>query len=200
MSDLKLDVGQAVELKEAFRREGYTNAEIKMLCERKGFLRQALEALYQDSCAKLSWNKVTIDRSTPFDNNFLGDDWKDRIDEKCSLSLTEIDFGKLEIRSMFKRGEKFLTFRENRRRLQEAGYISLDARVFQMFWENKSRIPKSWKKIKNGRIPNIIFDGTVVRGSVTIIWFQNGEWCTDTPFGIDDPMHRDDCFSAVIAP
>jgi hypothetical protein len=31
MSDLMLDVGQAVELKEAFRRGGYNNAEIKQL-------------------------------------------------------------------------------------------------------------------------------------------------------------------------
>ena len=38
MSEIKLDVDQASELKAAFRREDWTNEEIKMLCERKGLL------------------------------------------------------------------------------------------------------------------------------------------------------------------
>ncbi len=38
MSEIKLDVDQASELKAAFRREDYSNEEIKMLCERKGLL------------------------------------------------------------------------------------------------------------------------------------------------------------------
>lgn len=42
-----LDVGQANELKMAFRREGqWTNEDIKALCERKGFLHQVYEVLY----------------------------------------------------------------------------------------------------------------------------------------------------------
>lgn len=46
MSELMLDVGQANEIKMAFRREGpWTNEEIKMMCERKGFLTQVRQAL-----------------------------------------------------------------------------------------------------------------------------------------------------------
>ncbi len=44
--ELMLDVGQANEIKLAMRREGkWTNKEIKMLCERKGFLTQVHEVL-----------------------------------------------------------------------------------------------------------------------------------------------------------
>src|SRR3989344_2766904 len=45
MSEIKLDVDQASELKAAFRREDWTNEEIKMLCERKGFLGDVRQAL-----------------------------------------------------------------------------------------------------------------------------------------------------------
>lgn len=45
-NELMLDVGQANEIKLAMRREGpWTNEEIKMLCEQKGFLAQVREVL-----------------------------------------------------------------------------------------------------------------------------------------------------------
>jgi hypothetical protein len=45
-SELMLDVGQANELKLAFRREGdWDNEKIKVLTERRGFLRQVLDVL-----------------------------------------------------------------------------------------------------------------------------------------------------------
>lgn len=44
-SELMLDVGQANELKLAFRREGWSNQDIKALTERKGFLAEVLGVL-----------------------------------------------------------------------------------------------------------------------------------------------------------
>lgn len=44
-AELMLDVGQANELKLAFRREGWNNENIKALCERRGILKQIRDIL-----------------------------------------------------------------------------------------------------------------------------------------------------------
>ena len=80
--------------------------------------------------------------------------------------------------------DRWITGVERLERLKEAGYIRLDAKVFQTFWENKHCIPELWKEKVNGNTRYIFFDGTVLRAPnghryVLILYWSDGEWHWD---------------------
>lgn len=121
---------------------------------------------------------ISIDRGQPFNPvRFLDEGWTIEEEDECSLVLTQVDLAKVRFEHMLKPGERYIKGEERLRRLKEAGYVRLDAAVFQMLWDNKELIPKSWKKKGT-----VCFDGTVFRGGpfgdrcVFYLNWYSGQW------------------------
>src|ERR1700682_1671988 len=94
---------------------------------------------------------LTIDRTTPFRPAvFLGEGWTIEEQDNRSLVLTEVDLSKVRFETMLESGEEYLTGEEKQNRLKKAGHIRLDAKFFQTLWEDKTKIPESWKEKTNG--------------------------------------------------
>ena len=188
-SNLMLDVDQAGELKAAFRREGsWTNEEIKVLCERKGFLTEVRKALKGYSEIKLIEHSIGINRLEKFDPaTFMGDGWTIEEEDERALTLAKIDLSQVQMVDLLKRSESNIKGEKKLKRLKEAGYICLDAKVFQTLWESKSLIPECWKEKVNGKTRSVFFDGTVLRSPAGIrlvlflswfndMWHRNALW------------------------
>ena len=143
---------------------------------------------------------IKIDRSKPFDLKiFLSENcWSVEQEDSRALALTEFDLMKVQFKDMLNDSEP-VDGEEKQERLKKAGYICLDAKVFQTLWENKELIPSSWKEKINGEIRYICFDGTILRESVNnsgrvvllLYWqFGNWNWCfrwLHQSFDIDNP-------------
>ena len=102
--------------------------------------------------------KLTIDRSKPFDPvAFIGEKGlKIGEQDERALKLTEVDLSAVMLKHMLEDGEPPVVGEERQKRLKAAGYISLDARVFETLWNNQHLIPESWK----GK--SVFFEGTVL--------------------------------------
>ncbi len=143
-------------------------------------------------------NILKIDRSKPLDlMTFVGEGWSiwkgladsdglsgDEDQDNRSLALTEIDISKIELETTLKRGESSINGEQKQKRLKDDGRIRLDAKVFQTFWEDQSKIPEAWKKRVNGNIQYICFDGTILRipggdRSVLYLCWGGGSWSWD---------------------
>lgn len=109
--------------------------------------------------------KILIDRSQGFDiKKYLGDGWKIDEEDERSLAITELDLTKIEFVTTLQDGETSIPVNEKLERLKKDGRVSLDAKMFQTFWEYKEKIPPSWKEPINNYTRFVIFDGTVLRG------------------------------------
>ncbi|OGW86289.1 MAG: hypothetical protein A3C35_05790 [Omnitrophica bacterium RIFCSPHIGHO2_02_FULL_46_11] len=113
--------------------------------------------------------RLPINRSQPYDpSTYPSNVWSIREEDERSLALTEIDPSEIKLVSYLRAvdGNDPISGEENLVRLKEQetiGTVRLDARIHQMFWRNKHRIPEVWKeKIAKGYPPSIHFDGTVL--------------------------------------
>ena len=119
---------------------------------------------------------ISIDRAQPFDLvKFLGEGWAIDEQDEQSLALSEVDFANVRLENMLKKGEVWIKGEEKLERLKKAGYIRLDAKVFQALWENQPLILESWKKVI------VYFDGTILRGPggdryVLCLYWPGGQW------------------------
>ena len=118
----------------------------------------------------------SVNRAQLFDPvKFLGPGWSIEEQDKRALALTELDLTQVRLANVLKERETAITGGEKLSRLKKAGYIRLDAKVFQILWENQALIPKSWK----GSI--VDFDGTVLRHPsgnrcVLALYWRDGQW------------------------
>lgn len=128
---------------------------------------------------------IQIDRTQPFNlKKLLGDGWTIVEEDINSLKLTEFDLTKVQFKDMLKEGETSVNGEEKQKRLKEAGYTRLDAKVFQTLWENQELIPSLWKEPISGNTRCIFFDGTILRDSdgnryVLCLYWLGGEWNWD---------------------
>lgn len=119
---------------------------------------------------------LSIDRSRPFNPaEFIGKGWSIVEQDERSLAITELDPAKISLVSMLNECEMRVQGEEKLRRLKASGHIRLDAKVFLAFWENKDRIPESWK----GKY--VYFDGTVLqspdgRRCILYLYWSGVEW------------------------
>lgn len=108
--------------------------------------------------------KIIIDRSTPFNaGEFIGPGWTTVPGEEDarSLTLTEIDTNDIVL--VWPEYDKVRVNGEDEAvRLAREGYIRLDAKILQVFFENKDCIPDLLKnqRTKGGSLALIFFDGT----------------------------------------
>ncbi|OGM01634.1 hypothetical protein A2480_00290 [Candidatus Uhrbacteria bacterium RIFOXYC2_FULL_47_19] len=120
---------------------------------------------------------LSINRSKPFNpKKFIGKEWSfwrgpadgdglsgEIEQDSRSLALTEIDLTKINLKICPVGDEKLLKGEDFLQRLRTNGGISLDAGIFQTFWENPQLFPQKWKEKTNGNTTYIFFLGTVLR-------------------------------------
>ena len=112
---------------------------------------------------------IKIDRTKLFNpTDFIGAGWMiDEPQDEKSLALNELDLAKVRFETMLKAiGESSVAGEEKLKRLKEANHTRLDARIFQILWENQQLIPESWKEKINGNTRYIFFDGTILGSRV----------------------------------
>lgn len=125
---------------------------------------------------------IPIDRSKPFKpTEFIGKGWTVIEEDKRSLALTEVDLSKIYLKTCLKKDEFQIKGKERLKRLKKAGYIRLDAKIFQTLLENKHLIPETLKEKIDGNIPLIFFDGTILRSPngtryVLSLYWDGAQW------------------------
>ena len=125
---------------------------------------------------------IHIDRTVPFDPvKFLGQGWTIDEQDERSLTLNQVDLAKIQLEHMLKKDERWIKGEEKLKRLKKAGYVRLDAKVFQILWEDQALIPESWKEKTNGNTTFTFFDGTVFRNpygyrDVLCLCWRDGRW------------------------
>lgn len=84
-------------------------------------------------------------------------------DQRSSV-LTEIDPTRIRLVTCLKRDEDCVNGEENLKRLKLSGYICLDAKIFQILWEEDQLfMPERFKEKTNGYTTFIYCDGTILR-------------------------------------
>jgi hypothetical protein len=182
-NELMLDVGQANELKMAFRREGsWTNEQIKRFCELRGLLSQVLEVLEGRAEIKPMEYVVDLDAAPFIPNGWTveshkqGGQWKYDA-TKVSLYLSE-----------GQKGGKRLVGTKLREELESLPVMN--ANLLEFYLAHPHLIPEEWKG------EYIFFWGTVYRDADgdLYVWclFWNGErwywgcrWLEDDWAGYD---------------
>lgn len=122
-------------------------------------------------------DKLPIDRSQPFNpETFIGKGWSiwrgptdgdgfsgEEEQDPRALALTELDFSRLRLVRTLKEDENVVGGEENLRRLREIRHICLDAKAFQVLWQNRQLLPDLLKEQTNGDTTYIFFHGTTLR-------------------------------------
>jgi hypothetical protein len=172
MSDLMLDVDQAGELKAAFRRGNWTNAEIKKACE-GDFLARARQALLGYSEIKHVSHVIDCDADP-----FVPDGWKVEEHKKGGQFLW--DAAKVEL-YLSKNQQKGRVIEGNKLRKELENDPMFNANLLDYLLKNPHLIPEEWKKDEKGNTRYIFFWGTVYRDSggyldVRALYWDGGAW------------------------
>jgi hypothetical protein len=167
-----LDVGQANELKLAFRRAGYSNDEIKRLCEGDTLadVRNVLLGL-----AEIKEMEHIIDCDG---DPFVPSGWRVEKHEKSGFFKWDPKAVRL-YRSKFQYGSKHIGSDELREEM--VGKSVLPANVLDYLIAHPHLIPKAWKKEADGYTTHIFFWGTIYRDpdghlSVRDLYWDGGKW------------------------
>lgn len=152
-----LDVDQAGELKAAFRRGNWTNAEIKKACE-GDFLARARQALLGYSEIKQISHVIDGDADP-----FVFDGWK--VEEHKKTGQFVWDPAKVELcLSKNQKGGKVIEGNKLRKELENNPMWN--ANLLDYLLKNPHLIPEEWKQDEKGNTRYIFFWGTIYRGSV----------------------------------
>ena len=163
-----LDVGQANEIKLALRREGdWTNEEVKMLCERQGFLRQVREALLGRAEIKAVKYMVDLD-SVPY----VPDGWS--VEEHQKGGVIEWDVAKVMLHlDEGQKDGKVIEGHKLRKKLAKLSPYNANMLDFLLKEENQHLIPEEWK----GKV--VFFWGTIYRHSDGSLYVRYLYWNGD---------------------
>ena len=169
-TELMLDVGQANELKLAFRRSGWTNAEIKKLCE--GNLLARLLPLVQDDGknAIIQAEQHLIDcDADPFTPSVC------TVESHKKGGQFAFDPAKIKLYfSPTQQGGKRI--KGNKLRKDLANQPPLNANVLDFLIKNPHLIPEEWKRDASGNTRYIFFWGTIYRHSDGILCVRCLYW------------------------
>jgi hypothetical protein len=147
---------------------------------------------------------IPIDRAKPFSSHtFIGVGWGIQEQETRSLKLAEVDLTDVHLKTVFDtRPGARMSCATHLLRLRKTTDVQLDAKVFQMLWENPALIPERWKEKTNGKITLVFFEGTtILRHSnndqyVLFLFWDGGAWKWNV-YWLGDEW-RDNHFSAVV--
>jgi len=159
-------VGSMNQLADALDNAGYTPEDVTLL--RQGNLPEILGFLHgKAKLVPVEWKAanaiIKIDRSKPFDPaSFISKGWKIVEQDERSLAISELDLNVVRLERMLKSKESYIDGEENLRRLKSTGHIRLDAKIFEILWNNQQLIPEKWKEKTDGKTTFIFFDGTIL--------------------------------------
>jgi hypothetical protein len=193
-TELMLDVGQANEFKLACRRAGYTNADIKRMCE--GTVLATLLPVVK-GLANVVMVKHLIDcDAKPFEPRCLtvapeSEQLPNRVRGQFAFDPTKIN----PYLSKHQKNGKVVG--SNKLRKELANEPVLDANVLDYWLKNTHIIPEELKQDENGNTRYTCFWGTIYRDSlgrlyVRSLYFDDGGWGShchwlDSVFSGTDP-------------
>lgn len=165
MSELMLDVGQANELKLAFRRADFSNDDIKRLCE-GNVLADVRRVLLGHASVTVMEHVIDCDAAP-----FVPNGWK--VEEHQKGSQFKFDATKVEF--YLSAAQKKGSIEGNKLRKELVGKPVLNANVLDYLLKNPHLIPDEWK----GKY--LFFWGTVYRDSdgglyVRYLRWHGGRW------------------------
>lgn len=172
MSDLMLDVDQAGELKAAFRRGNWTNADIKRACEGD------LMARFRDvvrGYAQIATTEHVVDCDA---KPFVPQGWK--IEEHKKGGQVKLDLSKVRLH-LSPNQINGKVIEGNKLRKELASEPVFNANVLDYLLAHPELIPEDWKRDEEGNACYIFFWGTVYRDadgslSVRCLRFGGGQW------------------------
>ena len=174
-NDLMLDVGQANELKLAFRRADFSNDDIKRLCEGNvlGDVRSVLRGH-----ASITVVEHAIDCDADPFNPWEKDGWTVEEHQKGGTFKWDASQVELYLASGQKNGK---VIEGNKLRKELAKKPVLNANVLDYLLKNPHLIPEEWKKDGQGNTRYIFFWGTVYRDRdgdlyVRYLCWRDGRW------------------------
>lgn len=186
-----LDVDQAGELKAAFRKGEWTNAEIKKACE-GDFLARARQALLGYAEIKQVSHVIDCD-AEPFAPN----GWKVEEHKKSGQFVWDPTTVELYLSKNQKDGK---VIEGNKLRKELENEHVFNANLLDYLVKNPHLIPEEWKQDEKGNTRYIFFWGTVYRDSggdlyVRCLFWIGGAWCwyydwLDFGWGGRDPSAR----------
>ncbi len=169
---LMLDVGQANELKLAFRKANYTNDDIKRLCE-GSVLADVRNVLLGHAEVKTLEHLIDLNADP-----FVPGGWS--VEQHQQGGPFKWDPKAVEFYlSEPQRKEKFIEGNKLRRELENKPV--LNANVLDYLLAHPCLIPEEWKKDEKGRLRYIFFWGTIYRDSdggvgVRCLYWHYGRW------------------------
>jgi hypothetical protein len=159
-NDLMLDVSQAAELKLAFRRNGWNNAEIKTLSE-GDILADVLKVIKGQ--AKIKMIECLIDCDT---NPFIPDGWS--VEEHKRGGMFKFNPAKISL--YLSKKQKKGSIEGNDLRKELANQPVLNANVLDYLLAHPEFIPEEWKD------KAIFFWGTIYRRSSGSLYVRCLRW------------------------
>lgn len=172
MSELMLDVGQANELKLAFRRADFTNDDIKRLCE-GSVLADVRSVLRGHASIAVIEHVIDCDAQP-----YLPDGWFVEEHQKGG----QWKFDPKQVNFYLSKGQQGgKTIEGNKLRKELAKKPVFNANVLDYLFANPHLIPEDWKKDENGNTRYIFFWGTVYRSRggylfVRYLCWDGGAW------------------------
>lgn len=200
MSDLKLDVDQASELKAAFRRSGWTNAEIKILSERDHLFK--VREMIRGNAEIITTAQYIIDCDiAPFvpKNDY---DWIVLEHKKGGQLVWDPTKIQLYLPEHWQRGGGSHNYIEGEKfRAELANKPVLNANVLDFLLDYPHLIPHEWKKNDSGSARHIYFWGTIYisKGgfiNVRYLYFDIFKWSCSSKSLIFSWLERD--FAALL--
>ncbi len=172
-NELMLDVGQANEFKLACRRAGYTNGDIKRMCEG-----DILERILPVVRGQAEMTQVTHTIDLDADPLIPYEGWKVEEHRKGGQFTWDPEVVKLYLFPN-QRGDKSIRGHELRKEL--AGQMVFNANLLDYLLDHPHLIPEAWKADENGDTSYIYFWGTVYQDSVgslcvRCLYFNRGRW------------------------
>lgn len=188
MSNLVLDVGQANELKLAFRRADFSDDDIKRLCE--GDVLTSVRSVLR-AHASIAVIEHVIDCDA---EPFLPNGWK--VEEHQKGGQWKFDPKGVEFfLSNSQKGGKVIEGNKLRKELAKKPVFN--AKILDYLYSNPHLIPEEWKKDEQGNTRYIFFWGTVYRdsgGNLVVrylCWSGDGwfwsSYCLDTDWYDGNP-------------
>lgn len=180
MSNLMLDVDQAGELKAAFRRGNWTNAEIKQLCEGET-LAQVRKVLLGHAVITVPEHLIDLDADP-----FVPNGWKVEDHQKGG----QFKWDAIKVKLHLSKKQKGGSIEGNKLRKELKGQPVYNANLLDYLLKNPHLIPEEWK----GKY--VFFWGTIYRSSggdlcVRCLYWDVGRWCWDFDW-LDRGWHDDD--------
>jgi len=169
-NDLMLDVGQANELKLAFRRADYSNDDIKRLCE-GNVLADVRRVLLGHAAINVVEHVIDCDTQP-----FVPDDWSVEEHQKGGAFKWDKETQKDALYlSKGQAGSKYIEGNKLRKELSDKSTPVLNANALDYLLANPHLIPEEWK----GKY--VFFWGTVYRHRdgdlyVRFLFWHGGRW------------------------